>query len=50
VGITDIFPHFCEVMGKRLAGQGLSIFAFAFFLYAFFQSKALQALFSSQIE
>jgi uncharacterized ion transporter superfamily protein YfcC len=50
VGITDILPHFCEVMGKKLVGQGLSIFAFAFFLYAIFKSRALQALFSSQIE
>jgi len=48
VGITDILPHFCETMGKKLASQGLSIFAFAFFLYAIFQSQALQALFASQ--
>lgn len=50
VGITDILPHFCETMGKRLVGQGLSIFAFAFFLYAIFQSRALQALFALQIK
>jgi uncharacterized Tic20 family protein len=50
VGITDILPHFCETMAKRLYKQGLSIFAFAFFLYAIFQSQALQALFASQIK
>ena len=50
VGITDILPHFCETMGKILVSQGLSIFAFAFFLYAIFQSQALQALFASQIK
>jgi len=50
VGITDILPHFYETMADRLTKQGLSIFAFAFFLYAIFQSQALQALFASQIE
>ncbi|CFW93001.1 Putative Arginine/ornithine antiporter [endosymbiont DhMRE of Dentiscutata heterogama] len=48
VGITDIFPHFLKTAGERLAGQGLSIFAFAFFLHAILQSQAFQALFASK--
>ena len=48
IGIADILPLFRETAGTRLIGQGLSIFAFAFFLHSFLQSQAFQALFASQ--
>ena len=48
VGLTDIFPHFYKTAKDRIVGQGLSIFAFAFFLYAILQSQSFQALFASK--
>jgi uncharacterized ion transporter superfamily protein YfcC len=48
VGITDILPCLYKTAAQTLAGPGLSIFAFAFFLYAILQSQAFQALFASK--
>jgi hypothetical protein len=48
IGLTDIFPHFYKTAKDRIVGQGLSIFAFAFFLHAILQSQAFQALFASK--
>jgi hypothetical protein len=41
VGITDILPYLHKTASETLAGPGLSIFIFAFFLYAILQSQAL---------
>jgi uncharacterized ion transporter superfamily protein YfcC len=48
VGITNVFQCFHRTAAKILKDQGLSIFIFAFFLYALLQSKALQSLFATQ--
>jgi uncharacterized ion transporter superfamily protein YfcC len=48
VGITDILPLLHKTASETLAGPGLSIFVFAFFLYAILQSQAFQALFASK--
>ena len=48
IGITNIFQCIYKTTAKRLAGQGLSIFAFAFFLHAILQSQVFQALFASK--
>lgn len=48
IGITDVLQCFHKTATKVLMNQGLSIFIFAFFLYALLQSKALQSLFVSQ--
>lgn len=48
LGLMSIFPQIYKTAEKNLVGQGLSIFAFAFFLYAILQSQAFQVLFSSK--
>ena len=50
LGITNVFQLFHETAAKNFSSQGLSIFAFAFFLHAILQSRAFQALFTSQRE
>jgi hypothetical protein len=50
VGITNVFQLFHQTAAENFASQGLSIFAFAFFLHALLQSQTFQALFASQRE
>ena len=48
IGITNIFQCIYQTAADRLVSQGLSIFAFAFFVYALLQSQTLQAFFASK--
>ncbi|WNE40430.1 MAG: hypothetical protein GBAus27B_000497 [Mycoplasmataceae bacterium] len=50
VGIADALPCVWNTAKETLADQGLSIFSFAFFLYAILESKVFESLFASRNE
>ncbi|KLL03203.1 MAG: hypothetical protein MRECE_24c018 [Mycoplasmataceae bacterium CE_OT135] len=50
IGILDVIPNIFKTAQDKifnLSGNGLSIIAFAFLIYAFLESKALQSFFAS---